>query len=75
MEGGKLRLRSDELSGTNKGSGVLSRLNNQPIAFAYGDTWADIPILEKAETAVAVYPDKWLRSKAIEADWEILENE
>jgi len=39
---------------------------------AYGDTWMDIPLLEHAEHAVAVYPDAKLRSLALERGWEIL---
>lgn len=75
IENGTLRLRSDELSGKNKGPGVLAKLGIERVGAAYGDTWADIPILDRADKPVAAYPDKRLRATAIERGWEILERE
>jgi phosphoserine phosphatase len=63
----------DLIEGKRKGPEVFKRLNVERIGAAYGDTWVDIPILERAEHPVAVYPDVKLRAKAIENDWEILE--
>ena len=51
---------------------VLDRLGVERVDVAYGDTWQDIPLLENAEKAVAVYPDRGLRSAALEHGWEIL---
>lgn len=53
---------------------VLDRLGVERVDMAYGDTWQDIPLLENAKKAVAVYPDRGLRSAAIEHGWEILED-
>ncbi len=39
---------------------------------AYGDTWADIPLLEHADRPIAVYPDAPLKAAALERGWEIL---
>ena len=39
---------------------------------AYGDTSADIPILEMANHPVAVYPDDGLKSTALEQGWKFL---
>ena len=51
---------------------VLSRLNVDRIDFAYGDTEQDIPLLNHAEHAVAVYPDEKLKKHALAHNWEIL---
>jgi len=50
-------------------------LNGDPISAAYGDTASDIPMLEQAEQAVAVYPDPVLRKKAQKCGWRILESQ
>lgn len=39
---------------------------------AYGDTAADLPLLELAEEAVAVYPDRALRAEALRRGWRLL---
>jgi len=41
------------------------------IDVAYGDTSADIPMLEMADHPVAVYPDEALKAVAQERSWEI----
>ena len=51
---------------------VLSKLGVDKVDTAYGDTWADIPLLEHADRAVAVYPDEVLKATAVERGWEIL---
>lgn len=51
---------------------VLSRLGVEHVAFAYGDTAQDIPLLEHAVHPVAVYPDEKLKTTALERGWEIL---
>ncbi len=70
---GQLQLASELITGKRKGEQVFDRLGVDRVGAAYGDTWADIPILERADHPVAVYPDARLRSVAIERGWEILE--
>ena len=70
---GRLKLASDLIEGKRKGEEVFKRLGVDRVGAAYGDTWADIPILECADFPVAVYPDARLRAAAIENGWEILE--
>ncbi len=70
---GRLQLASDLITGKRKGEEVFKRLGVERVDAAYGDTWADIPILERAHHPVAVYPDARLRAAAVEHGWEILE--
>ncbi len=70
---GQLQLASELITGKRKGEQVFDRLGVDRVGAAYGDTWADIPILERADHPVAVYPDAKLRAAAIERGWEILE--
>jgi len=70
---GRLQLVSDLITGRRKGEEVFKRLGVDRVAAAYGDTWADIPILERADQPVAVYPDARLRAAAVRHGWEILE--
>jgi phosphoserine phosphatase len=51
---------------------VMDRLGVDRLDCAYGDTKADIPLLELADHPVAVYPDEVLRATAVERGWEIL---
>ncbi len=46
---------------------------NGKIYAAYGDTAADIPMLQLAQNPVAVFPDKKLRKTALSHNWRILE--
>jgi len=61
------------IRGRHKGEEVFKRLQVDRVDTAYGDTWADIPILKRADHPVAVYPDAKLRAAAVEHGWEILE--
>lgn len=70
---GRLQLVSDLITGRRKSEEVFKRLGVDRVGAAYGDTWADIPILERADHPVAVYPDAKLRAAAVEHGWEILE--
>ncbi len=70
---GRLQIASELITGKRKGEQVFDRLGVDRVGAAYGDTWADIPILERADHPVAVYPDAKLRATAIERGWEILE--
>jgi phosphoserine phosphatase len=60
-------------SGQQKAAAVRSHADGGAIAAAFGDTAADIPLLEMAARAVAVAPDRDLRRTALERGWEILE--
>jgi phosphoserine phosphatase len=73
VEDGRIQLVSDLIRGKSKGAQVFERLGVERVGTAYGDTWADIPILERADFPVAVYPDAKLRAAAVEHGWEILE--
>ena len=70
---GELTFVSGFIAGKRKAEEVLKRLAVDRVGAAYGDTWADIPILKRADRPVAVYPDKQLRAAATENGWEILE--
>lgn len=51
---------------------VLGRLAVDRIDYAYGDTAADIPLLQRASHPIAVYPDDVLKATALEKGWEII---
>ena len=53
---------------------LKEEIGDQEIDLALGDTFADIPILERARKAIAVHPDKKLREVALEKGWQVLEN-
>ncbi|MCP4356687.1 MAG: HAD-IB family phosphatase [Chloroflexi bacterium] len=46
---------------------------NGQIKTAYGDTAADIPMLQMAANPVAVFPDKVLQDTAVAHQWRIIE--
>lgn len=69
---GQLRFETKLVTRELKIQRVLSSLGISQVDVAYGDTEADIPLLENAKSAVAVYPDKILRSLAEERGWEII---
>jgi len=58
IEGGKVRLVDGLVSSERKIQEVLRRLGVEQVDYAYGDTFMDIPMLENAVHAVAVYPDR-----------------
>ena len=60
-------------SGAQKAAAVRTRAAGGEVVAAFGDTAADIPLLEMARRAVAVAPDRRLRRTAAERGWEILE--
>ena len=69
---GRLRLVGDLVTNEKKSEQVLRRLGVQRVDVAYGDTVLDIPMLEKADHPVAVYPDQRLMAVALERSWEII---
>jgi phosphoserine phosphatase len=72
IEGGKVRLVDGLVSSERKIQEVLRRLGVEQVDYAYGDTFMDIPMLENAVHAVAVYPDRRLLEEAKLNGWEIL---
>lgn len=71
---GRVRFAEAFVAEERKSERVLSELGVDWVEAAYGDTWADIPLLEKAERPVAVYPDRVLRATPLERGWEILDD-
>lgn len=69
---GRLRMVSGLVANEKKIEQVLSRLAVDNVDVAYGDTILDVPMLEKADHPVAVYPDEKLKKIAVERGWEIL---
>jgi len=70
--GGKVRLVNGLVKSERKIQEVLQRLQVEQVDYAYGDTFMDIPMLENAVHAVAVYPDERLLEEAKLNGWEIL---
>ena len=60
-------------SGAQKAAAVRALAAGAPVVAAFGDTAADVALLELAERPVAVAPDKELRREADRRGWEILE--
>ncbi|MBK6792589.1 MAG: HAD-IB family phosphatase [Anaerolineales bacterium] len=69
---GKLRMIGELVANEKKIEQVLSRLGVARVDVAYGDTLLDVPMLEKADHPVAVYPEAKLKKVAQERGWEIL---
>jgi phosphoserine phosphatase len=67
------RLLGATRSGTLKAAAVEARAGGGEILAAFGDTAADIPMLELARRPVAVAPDPALRRVANDRGWEIIE--
>lgn len=59
-------------TGDSKARQLLERVGEGPLLAAYGDTLADVPMLNLAREAVAVYPDPDLAKLARERGWRIL---
>jgi phosphoserine phosphatase len=66
------RLAAATQSGEQKAAAVRRRAAGGEILAAFGDTAADIPLLNSARRAVAVAPDKQLRAEAVRRGWEIV---
>ena len=68
------RLTGEIVGQLNVGAAKVTQLQKRPgrLVAAYGDTVRDIPMLELAETAVAVHPDKLLRQASLQNNWRIL---
>ncbi|MDX9864110.1 MAG: haloacid dehalogenase-like hydrolase [Anaerolineaceae bacterium] len=71
FENGQMALAEPIAHGQDKADKIRKRLGVERIDVAYGDTSADIPMLEMAHHPVAVYPDDRLKAVALERGWEI----
>ncbi len=71
FENGQMTLAEPIAHGQDKADKIRKRLGVERIDVAYGDTSADIPMLEMAHHPVAVYPDDTLKAVAQERGWEI----
>ena len=60
-------------SGAQKAAAVRALAAGAPVVAAFGDTAADVALLELAGRPVAVAPDGELRREAVRRGWEILE--
>jgi phosphoserine phosphatase len=69
----RLSLAADLLAEEHKAEAVLAQLGVAQVDVAYGDTWQDIPLLERAARPVAVHPDRVLAQVASERGWEVLD--
>jgi phosphoserine phosphatase len=73
-QGGKLTgaLAGTVCTGDEKVRRLQALLDGEALACAYGDTYADIPMLSMARQAVAVCPDKGLGRAAADRGWRTL---
>lgn len=67
------RLAAEVQAGGQKAAAVEVHAAGGPVLVAFGDTAADIPLLELAQHPVAVAPDAVLRRVATERGWEIID--
>lgn len=71
FEDGRFLLAEPIAHGENKMAKIKRKLGVERVDVVYGDTAADILMLEMADHPVAVYPDEKLKAVAIEHGWEI----
>lgn len=69
---GKFRIVGRLVADEGKTERILNHLGVKRVDVAYGDTVLDIPMLERAEHPVAVYPDPKLKQHALAKGWEII---
>jgi len=67
------RLAGPVQTGALKARAVRECLADATVLVAFGDTEADIPMLELAQSSVAVAPDSRLRRTALDRGWDVLE--
>lgn len=68
-----LRLAGPLNSRDKKMSNLLGAIGPRNLDLALGDTFADIPLLERSQDAIAVHPDRKLRKTALKRGWKIIE--
>ena len=71
FKNGQMTLAEPIAHGQEKADKIRKQLGVDRVDVAYGDTSADIPMLEMAHQPVAVYPDTKLKAVALERGWEI----
>lgn len=59
-------------TGKAKAERLRERVGAGELRAAYGDTWADLGMLDLSEAPVAVQPDPLLRKEALERGWRVL---
>ncbi len=76
MEGGRTtgRLAGPVGTGSRKAKRVTALAAGAEVRAAYGDSLADVPLLDLAVEAIAVAPDRDLRPVAIARGWRILDD-
>jgi len=76
VRGGRVtgRLAAPIGTGPRKAARVCAMAGEAPLVVAYGDSLADVPLLEQAAEAVAVAPDGDLRPLAAARGWRILDD-
>jgi phosphoserine phosphatase len=72
IENGRVQMVGDLIASEKKIQQIFNRLGVNKVDIAYGDTVLDVPMLEKADHPVAVYPDAKLKQIALERKWEII---
>ncbi len=60
-------------TGLAKARSVASWIGRRTPVAAYGDTAADVGMLELSQAPIAVHPDRALRALAVERGWRILD--
>lgn len=78
--GSPLAFESDRLVGLQlpvnayeyKAESIRTRLGDNPILAAYGDTISDLPMLEMSQEPVAVYPDDAMTQVAMDRGWRVI---
>jgi phosphoserine phosphatase len=60
-------------TGARKVATLRDVLNGAPLVTAYGDSWADAPMLEASDMPVAVGPDRRLEALALERGWRVID--
>lgn len=61
-------------SGATKARRLRARVGAGELRAAYGDTSADLPMLEMSQNPVAVRPDPRLGKEALGRGWRVIEN-
>ena len=69
------RLKGDVNTGPAKAERLREFLGTGELRVAYGDTLADVGMLELSQEPVAVCPDSGLRKKASEEGWRVVKDE
>lgn len=72
IENDKVCLAEQITSRENKLKKLKDQIGAEQVDLALGDTFADIPLLEDAKEAIAVYPDQKLLAAARQNNWQVI---